>query len=55
MLRDKLNDKYEFVHMDPLIEQNVIYKEAKKMRTIDKPKGSGGEEQFKQRKKTILD
>lgn len=44
MLRDKLNDKYEFVHMDPLIEQNVIYKEAKKMRTIDKPKGSGGEE-----------
>ena len=44
MLRDKLNEKYEFVHLDPLIERNVIYKEVKKMKTIDKPRGSGGDE-----------
>ena len=42
MLRDKLAEKYEFVHFDPLIERNVLYKEAKKLRTIDRSKASGG-------------
>jgi hypothetical protein len=40
MLRDKGVDKYEFVRFDPLIERNVIYKEVKKLRTLDKPAGS---------------
>jgi hypothetical protein len=41
MLRDKMVEKYEFIHFDPLIEQNVLYKEQKKLRTIDKPSGGG--------------
>ena len=44
MLRDKMTEKYEFIYYDPLIERNVIYKEQKKLRTVDKPKGSGGDE-----------
>ena len=43
MLRDKLVDKYEFIHMDPLIERNVLYKEQKKLTTIDKA-AKGGED-----------
>lgn len=42
MLRDKAVEKYEFIRYDPVIERNVIYKEHKKLRTIDK--ASGGEE-----------
>ncbi len=42
MLRDKLTDKYEFLRFDPLVEQNVLYKEAKKLKTIDKPGGGSG-------------
>ena len=41
MLRDKMVDKYEFIHMDPLIERNVLYKEQKKLTTIDKPAKGG--------------
>lgn len=41
MLRDKMAEKHEFIHFDPLIEQNVLYKEQKKLRTIDKPSGGG--------------
>lgn len=41
MLRDKMAEKHEFIHYDPLIEQNVLYKEQKKLRTIDKPSGGG--------------
>lgn len=44
MLRDKMTEKYEFIYFDPLIERNVIYKELKKLRTVDKPKGGGGDE-----------
>ena len=40
MLRDKSVEKYEFVRFDPIIERNVLYKEQKKLRTIDKPEGS---------------
>ena len=39
MLRDKAVDKYEFIRFDPVIERNVIYKEQKKLRTIDKAGG----------------
>lgn len=39
MLRDKAVEKYEFIRFDPVIERNVLYKEAKKLRTIDKSKG----------------
>ena len=42
MLRDKLVDKYEFIRFDPLVEQNVLYKETKKLKTIDKPGGGSG-------------
>jgi hypothetical protein len=42
MLRDKMADKYEFIRFDPLVEQNVLYKETKKLRTIDKPGGGSG-------------
>ena len=38
MLRDKMVDRYEFVHYDPLIDRTVLYKEVKKMKTIDKPR-----------------
>ena len=38
MLRDKMADRYEFVHYDPLIDRTVLFKEAKKMKTIDKPR-----------------
>lgn len=38
MLRDKLVDRYEFVHYDPLIDKTVLFKEVKKMKTIDKPR-----------------
>jgi large subunit ribosomal protein L33 len=40
MLRDKGVDKYEFVRFDPFIERNVIYKETKKLRTLDKAAGA---------------
>jgi ribosomal protein L33 len=33
MLRDSNQDKYEFIHFDPTIEQNVIYREAKKLKS----------------------
>jgi hypothetical protein len=39
MLRDKMAEKFEFVRFDPIIERTVLYKEAKKIRTIDKPAG----------------
>jgi ribosomal protein L33 len=39
MLRDKLAEKYEFVRFDPIIERQVIYKEVKKLRTVDKATG----------------
>ena len=42
MLRDKMTEKYEFVYFDPLIGHNVIYKEQKKLRTLDKSKGGSG-------------
>ena len=38
MVRDKAVERYEFVHRDPLINRTVIYKESKKMKTIDKPR-----------------
>lgn len=41
MLRDKLVDKYEFVYYDPIVEHSVIYREAKKLRTVDKPTKGG--------------
>lgn len=41
MLRDKVVDKYEFIRFDPLLEQNVVYKELKKLKTID---GKAGED-----------
>ena len=37
MMRDKLVEKYEFVWRDPLIDRTVLYKEQKKLRTIDNP------------------
>ena len=41
MLRDKLVDKYEFVYYDPIVDHNVIYREQKKLRTVDKPAKGG--------------
>ncbi len=38
MLRDKAVERYEFIHQDPLIDRTVLYKEVKKMKTIDKPR-----------------
>ena len=43
MLRDKLVDKYEFVYYDPIVEHNVIYREQKKLRTVDKPSKGGSD------------
>lgn len=40
MLRTKPSEKYEFVRYDPLVNQEVLYKEEKKIKTIDKSRGS---------------
>lgn len=39
MFRDKSAEKYEFIRFDPYIERSVVYKEVKKLKTIDKPEG----------------
>jgi hypothetical protein len=36
MLRDKLDDKIEFIRHDPIVNRPVVYKEVKKIRTVDK-------------------
>lgn len=39
MLREKAGEKLEFVRFDPMIDRPSIYKEVKKVRTVDKPSG----------------
>ncbi len=36
ILRDKLDDKIEFVRHDPVVNRPVVYREVKKIRTVDK-------------------
>ena len=36
MLRSKSAEKMEFVRYDPNVDQTVIYKEVKKIKTVDK-------------------
>ena len=40
MFRSKKTEKYEFVRYDPLVNQEVLYKEDKKIKTLDKAHGS---------------
>lgn len=38
MLRDKDVEKYEFIRFDPVIERSVLYKEQKKVKTLQQKK-----------------
>lgn len=35
-IREKTQDKLEFLHMDPWIDQEVLYKETRKIKTLEK-------------------
>jgi hypothetical protein len=37
ILRDKMDEKIEFVRYDPIVDQIVVYREVKKIKTVDKP------------------
>jgi ribosomal protein L33 len=37
ILRDKMDEKIEFVRYDPIVDQVVVYREVKKIKTVDKP------------------
>lgn len=37
-IRERTQDKLEFLHMDPWIDQEVLYKEIRKIKTLDKQK-----------------
>jgi large subunit ribosomal protein L33 len=39
MLREKAGEKLEFIRYDPMIDRQSVYKEVKKIRTVDKPGG----------------
>ncbi|XP_029163954.1 39S ribosomal protein L33, mitochondrial [Nylanderia fulva] len=33
-IRDKLGDKLEFLHYDPLVRQDALYREKRKLRSL---------------------
>jgi ribosomal protein L33 len=35
-IRERTQDKLEFLHVDPWINQEVLYKEARKIKTLEK-------------------
>ena len=37
MRRGRLADKLEFIAFDPIVQQEVLYKEQKKVRSIQEP------------------
>jgi hypothetical protein len=37
-IRERTQDKLEFLHIDPWIDQEVLYKEARKIKTLEKQK-----------------
>jgi hypothetical protein len=37
-IRERTQDKLEFLHVDPWIDQEVLYKEARKIKTLEKQK-----------------
>jgi hypothetical protein len=37
-IRERTQDKLEFLHNDPWIDQQVLYKEARKIKTLEKRK-----------------
>ena len=37
-IRERIQDKLEFLHVDPWIDQEVLYKETRKIKTLDKEK-----------------
>lgn len=37
-IRERMQDKLEFLHVDPWIDQEVLYKETRKIKTLDKQK-----------------
>lgn len=37
-IRERTQEKLEFLHVDPWIDQQVLYKETRKIKTLDKEK-----------------
>ena len=37
-IRERTQDKLEFLHIDPWIDQEVLYKETRKIKTLEKRK-----------------
>jgi len=37
-IRERIEDKLEFLHKDPWIDQDVLYKESRKIKTLEKQK-----------------
>lgn len=37
-IRERTQEKLEFLHKDPWLDQEVLYKEARKIKTLDKQK-----------------
>lgn len=37
-IRERTQEKLEFLHMDPWLDQEVLYKETRKIKTLDKQK-----------------
>jgi hypothetical protein len=35
-IRERTQDKLEFLHVDPWLDQEVLYKESRKIKTLDK-------------------
>ena len=35
-IRERTQDKLEFLHKDPWLDQEVLYKETRKIKTLDK-------------------
>ena len=35
-IRERTDDKLEFLHKDPWLDQEVLYKETRKIKTLDK-------------------
>ncbi|CAF4293876.1 unnamed protein product [Rotaria sp. Silwood2] len=35
-IRERTQDKLEFLHIDPWIDQEVLYKETRKIKTLEK-------------------
>ncbi len=35
-IRERTQDKLEFLHIDPWIDQEVLYKESRKIKTLEK-------------------